>query len=80
MTTDNSTDNIEARFQKSREVYKHERAKLETLIERGQDGPEGWTLSDMPADWNLKGLGDSAGVFGGLAGLRLERATGEPLP
>ena len=31
-------------------------------FEKGLDGPEGWTLSDMPADWNLKGLGDSGCV------------------
>ncbi len=31
-------------------------------FERGQDGPEGWTLSAMPGDWNLKGLGDSGCV------------------
>ncbi len=31
-------------------------------FEKGLDGPEGWTLSEMPADWNLKGLGDSGCV------------------
>jgi len=48
-----STENIETKFAKRREVYKQKRANLQSLIERGQDGDApARKLKELEREWD----------------------------